>query len=278
MATDPYEEFRRAVEQAESTLDLSRAALAIARPEYPHLDTDAYVARIGALASEVAGHLCEDERDPERSIAALNYVLFRKHGFRGNREEYFDARNSFLNDVIERRVGIPITLSVLYIEVGRRLGLPLCGVGFPGHFLVKYRDSDQEIIIDPFDYGEIKTHDSLERLLCGLYGQRVALTPELLEPATKRQTLRRMLNNLKFIYIKSRELTKALTALDRMMIAEPSQPEDLRERGQIYLALEYYPQAKADFEDYLRLFPDASDAEKIKEYLAELANKGTSIH
>jgi regulator of sirC expression with transglutaminase-like and TPR domain len=278
MAMDPYEEFRRAVEQPESTLDLSRAALAIARPEYPRLDTDAYVARIGALASEVASHLCGDENDAERSIAALNYVLFRKHGFRGNREEYFDARNSFLNDVIERRIGIPITLSVLYIEVGRRLGLPLCGVGFPGHFLVKYGGYDQEIIIDPFDSGEIKTHDSLERLLSGLYGQRVALTPELLEPATKRQTLRRMLNNLKFIYIKSRELTKALAALDRMIIAEPNQPEDLRERGQIYLALEYYPQAKADFEDYLRLFPDASDAEKIKEYLAELANKGTSIH
>jgi regulator of sirC expression with transglutaminase-like and TPR domain len=275
---NPYEEFRRAVEQPETTLDLSRAALAIARPEYPNLNTDVYVARISALADEVASHLCGGENDPERSIAALNYVLFRKHGFRGNREAYFDARNSFLNDVIERRVGIPISLSVLYMEVGRRLGLPLWGVGFPGHFLVKYRDDDQEIIIDPFDGGEIKTHDSLERLLAGLYGQRVALTPELLEPATKRQTLRRMLNNLKFIYIKSRELVKALGALDRMMIAEPDQPEDLRERGQIYLALEYYPQAKADFEDYLRLVPNAPDAGKINEYLAELAKRGTSIH
>jgi regulator of sirC expression with transglutaminase-like and TPR domain len=275
---NPYEEFRRAVEQPETTLDLSRAALAIARPEYPNLNTDVYVARISALADEVASHLCGGENDPERSIAALNYVLFRKHGFRGNREAYFDARNSFLNDVIERRVGIPISLSVLYMEVGRRLGLPLWGVGFPGHFLVKYRDDDQEIIIDPFDGGEIKTHDSLERLLAGLYGQRVALTPELLEPATKRQTLRRMLNNLKFIYIKLRELVKALGALDRMMIAEPDQPEDLRERGQIYLALEYYPQAKADFEDYLGLVPNAPDAGKINEYLAELAKRGTSIH
>jgi regulator of sirC expression with transglutaminase-like and TPR domain len=275
---DPYDEFRRAVDQPETTLDLSRAALAIARPEYPNLDTDAYVARIGAFASEVASHLCGGESDPERSIAALNYVLFRKHGFRGNREQYFDARNSFLNDVIERRVGIPITLSVLYMEVGRHLGLPLWGVGFPGHFLVKYRDDDQEIIIDPFDSGEIKTHDNLEHLLAGLYGRRVALTPDLLAPATKRQTLRRMLNNLKFVYIKSRELVKALGALDRMMIAEPDQPEDLRERGQVYLALECYPQAKADFEDYLRLVPNAPDAAKIQEHLADLAKKGMSIH
>jgi regulator of sirC expression with transglutaminase-like and TPR domain len=275
---DPYEEFRRAIEQPESTLDLSRAALAIARPEYPHLDTNAYIARIGALADEAARHLCGEALDPERSIAALNYVLFRKHGFRGNREAYFDVRNSFLNDVIERRVGIPITLSVLYIEVARHLGLPLCGVGFPGHFLVKYGDNDQEIIIDAFDGGEIKTYESLQRLLSGLYGQRVALTPELLAPSTKRQTVRRMLNNLKFIYIKARELVKALGALDRMMIAEPNQPEDLRERGQIYLALEYYPQAKADLEDYLRLVPNAADADKIREYLVDIANKGTSIH
>lgn len=278
MAADPYEEFRRAVERPEDALDLGRAALAIAESEYPRLDTTAYLARIDELAIAVTKHVTGDESGPHRSIAALNYVLFQKCAFQGNRDDYFDAKNSFLNEVIDRRIGIPITLSVLYMEVARRIGLPLLGVGFPGHFLVKYLDDREEIVIDPFNGGDIRTPDSLQELLAGLYGKPVALSPQLLDPVTKKQILRRMLNNLKFIYLRRRDLVKALAALDRMMIAEPNLPEDLRERGQVYLALEYFPQAKADFESYLRLAPDAPDAGKIRDQLADLAGRGTSIH
>jgi len=278
MAADPYEEFRRAVERPEDALDLGRAALAIAEAEYPRLDITAYLARIDELAVAVTKHLTGDESGPHRSIAALNYVLFQKCAFRGNRDDYFDAKNSFLNEVIDRRIGIPITLSVLYMEVARRIGLPLLGVGFPGHFLVKYLDDREEIVIDPFNGGDIRTPDSLQELLAGLYGKPVALSPQLLDPVTKKQILRRMLNNLKFIYLRQRDLVKALAALDRMMIAEPNLPEDLRERGQVYLALEYFPQAKADFESYLRLAPDAPDAGKIRDQLVDLAGRGTSIH
>jgi len=278
MAADPYEEFRRAVERPEDALDLGRAALAIAESEYPRLDTTAYLARIDELAIAVTKHLTGDESGPHRSIAALNYVLFQKCAFRGNRDDYFDAKNSFLNEVIDCRIGIPITLSVLYMEVARRVGLPLLGVGFPGHFLVKYLDDREEIVIDPFNGGDIRTPDSLQQLLAGLYGKPVALSPQLLDPVTKRQILRRMLNNLKFIYLRQRDLVKALAALDRMTIAEPNLAEDLRERGQVYLALEYFPQAKADYESYLRLAPDAPDAEKIRDQLVDLATRGTSIH
>lgn len=278
MAADPYEEFRRAVERPEEALDLGRAALAIAGSEYPRLDTTAYLARIDELAIAVTKHLTGDESGTHRSIAALNYVLFQQCAFRGNRDDYFDAKNSFLNEVIDRRIGIPITLSVLYMEVARRIGLPLLGVGFPGHFLVKYLDDREEIVIDPFNGGDIRTPDSLQQLLAGLYGKPVALSPQLLDPVTKRQILRRMLNNLKFIYLRQRDLVKALAALDRMTIAEPNLAEDLRERGQVYLALEYFPQAKTDFESYLRLAPDAPDAEKIRDQLVDLARRGTSIH
>jgi regulator of sirC expression with transglutaminase-like and TPR domain len=278
MAADPYEEFRRAVERPEDALDLGRAALAIAESEYPRLDTTAYLARIDELAIAVTKHLTGAESAPHRSIAALNYVLFQQCAFRGNRDDYFDAKNSFLNEVIDRRIGIPITLSVLYMEVARRIGLPLLGVGFPGHFLVKYLDDREEIIIDPFNGGDIRTPDSLQQLLAGLYGKPVALSPQLLDPVTKRQILRRMLNNLKFVYLRQRDFVKALAALDRMTIAEPNLAEDLRERGQVYLALEYFPQAKADFESYLRLAPDAPDAEKIRDQLVDLARRGTSIH
>jgi len=278
MAADPYEEFRRAVERPEDALDLGRAALVIAESEYPRLDTTAYLARIDELAIEVTKYLTGDESGPHRSIAALNYVLFQKCAFRGNRDDYFDAKNSFLNEVIDRRIGIPITLSILYMEVARRIGLPLLGVGFPGHFLVKYLDDREEIVIDPFNGGDIRTPESLQQLLAGLYGKPVALSPQLLDPVTKRQILRRMLNNLKFIYLRQRDFVKALAALDRMTIAEPNLAEDLRERGQVYLALEYFPQAKADFESYLRLAPDAPDAEKIRDQLVDLARRGTSIH
>jgi regulator of sirC expression with transglutaminase-like and TPR domain len=278
MVADPYEEFRRAVERPEDALDLGRAALAIAESEYPRLDTTAYLARIDELAIAVSKHLTGDESGPHRSIAALNYVLFQQCAFRGNRDDYFDAKNSFLNEVIDRRTGIPITLSVLYMEVARRIGLPLLGVGFPGHFLVKYLDDREEIIIDPFNGGDIRTPDSLQQLLAGLYGKPVTLNPQLLDPVTKRQILRRMLNNLKFVYLRQRDFVRALAALDRMAIAEPNLAEDLRERGQVYLALEYFPQAKADFESYLRLAPDAPDAEKIRDQLVDLAKRGTSIH
>ena len=278
MITDPYQDFRRAVERPEDALDLGRAALAIARPEYPQLDIRAYLARIDELAVEVSRHLRADRSDLHRLLAALSYVLFQKNGYRGNRDQYFDPKNSFLNDVIDRRTGIPITLSVLYLEVARRIGLQLRGVGFPGHFLVKYLDQDQEIVIDPFNGGDIKTPDSLRQFLNGLYGSTVPWTDRLLEAVTKRQILRRMLNNLKFIYLKQRDYVKALTALDRMMIAEPNLPEDLRERGAVYQALEYFPQAKADFENYLRLAPDAPDAGDIREQLAALAGRSTLLH
>jgi regulator of sirC expression with transglutaminase-like and TPR domain len=278
MTPDPYEEFRSIIERPEHALDLGRAALAIARPDYPQLDVDAYLGRIDALAAEVDKHLTGDESDLHRSIAALSYVLFRKNGYRGNRDEYFDAKNSFLNEVIDRRTGIPITLSVLYMEVARRVDLPLSGVGFPGHFLVKYSAGQQEIVIDPFNGGDIKSSENLRQLLSGLYGSRVPWTTRLLDAVTKRQIVRRMLNNLKFIYLKQRDFVKALTALDRMMIADPSLAEDLRERGAVYQALECFPQAKADLENYLKLAPDAPDAGEIKEQLAALASRSTSLH
>jgi regulator of sirC expression with transglutaminase-like and TPR domain len=279
MSADRYEDFRRIVEQPEETLDLGLAALAIARAEYPDLDIGLYLGRIDTLAAEAGNYLPGDSSgDAHRAIAALNYTLFQKHGYRGNRDQYFEAKNSFLNEVIERRTGIPITLSVLYMEVARRTGLPLAGVGFPGHFLVKYAVAGEDIIIDPFNGGDIKSSDSLRQLLAASYGSRFPWSDRLLDNVTKRQILRRMLNNLKFIYLKQRDFPKGLAALDRMMIAEPNQPEDYRDRGIIYYHLEYLPQAKADLEKYLSLAPEAADAAEVREQLAALAGRSTALH
>ena len=277
MSTDPYRDFRQAVDRPEDKIDLGRAALTIALTDYPNLDVLDYLARIDQLAGEVASRL-DSEADIYRSMAALNYVLFKQHGFHGNRKDYFDPKNSFLNEVIERKTGIPITLSVLYMEVAQRVGLALDGVGFPGHFLVKCVGDGEEIVIDPFDGGEIKSRADIDKMLFNLYGGKVAFHSDLLVPSTKRDILKRMLANLKAIYINENDLVKSLSVLDRVLILDPASAEDARDRGVVYLRLECYAQAREDFETYLRLRPDADDAILVREQLVRLAKEVTRIH
>ena len=277
MAADPYREFRQAVDRAEDKIDLGRAALTLALTDYPDLDIGAYLARLDQLAVEVARR-CDPGDDPVRSLAALNYVLFDGHGFRGNEEEYYNPKNSFLNEVIERKRGIPITLSILYMEVAQRIGLALEGVGFPGHFLVKHRHAGGEIFIDPFHRGAIRSPDDLRRLLDGLSGGSVPLRREFLKTVSKKVILRRMLMNLKAIYLKSNDWVKLLAVLDRAVILEPDAAEELRDRGTAYLRLGLFSRARADFEKYLSLAPEAQDAAAIREQLVSLAKQVTMIH
>ncbi len=229
------------------------------------------------LAMEVTGR-SGPEADIYRSIAAVNYVLFRQYGFHGNRDDYFDPKNSFLNEVIERKTGIPITLSVLYMEVAERVGLMLDGVGFPGHFLVKCVGDGEEIVIDPFNGGEIKSREDIDKMLFDLYGGKVVFHSDFLAPSTKKDILKRMLTNLKAIYINRNDLVRSLSALDRLVILDPTSAVDTRDRGVVYLRLECYAQAREDFETYLRLRPDAEDAVLVREQLVRLAKEATRIH
>lgn len=277
MATDPYREFRQAADRPEEQIDLGLAALTIALPEYPTLDFSAFLGRISDLALEVAERAGRDA-DAFRTIAALNFVLFARHGFRGNRDAYYDPKNSFLNEVIERKTGIPITLSVLYMEVAARVGLTVDGVGFPGHFMVKVQADGNEIVIDPFNSGDIKTDEDMATMLEQMYGGKVNLRSEFLAPVSKKQVLTRMLTNLKAIYAKANDMVKTLGTLERLLILDPASAEDTRDRGVIYTRLECYGQAKDDFERYLQLAPDADDAAAIREQLVELAKRVVLIH
>ena len=277
MANDPYKDFRQAVHRVETEIDLGRAALAIAASDYPNLDIDAYLSRIDGLAGAAEARLAPDA-DVYRSITALNYVLFKEHGFRGNREHYFDPKNSFLNEVLERKTGIPISLSVLYIEVARRIGLSLQGIGFPGHFLIKYLGDNEEIVLDPFNQGEILSRRSLETMLYRLYGGNIVFEPHLLESISKKQILRRMLNNLKLIYLRKNELIKALSVVERLMVLDPACGEDIRDRGLIYLQLECFKQALEDLEAYLRVAPHAEDALEIRKQVTILIRQVAHIH
>ncbi|MGB7948551.1 MAG: transglutaminase-like domain-containing protein [Candidatus Binatia bacterium] len=277
MSADPYREFRLAVGRPEEEIDLARAALAMVSCDYPHLDVDAYLARIDELAG--AAKLClGSESDVYGSIAALNGVLFQQRGFHGNRENYFDPKNSFLNEVLDRKIGIPISLSVLYIEVAQRVGLPLHGVGFPGHFLVKYSGDSEEILIDPFNQGEIRSHESLESTLDKLYGRRISLNPDFLESTATKQILRRMLNNLKITYLRVNDLMRGLSVVERLVILDPASGVDIRDRGILYFKLECFKQALEDLENYLRLAPHAEDADAVRHQVALLEKQVAQLH
>ncbi len=277
MATDPYREFCQAADRPEEQIDLGRAALTIALPEYPALDVSAYLGRISDLALEVAERAGTDA-DAFRTIAALNFVLFGRHGFRGNRDAYYDPKNSFLNEVMERKSGIPITLSVLYMEVAARVGLTVDGIGFPGHFMVKAQADGNEIVIDPFNSGDIKTEEDLAAMLQQMYGGKLGFRREFLAPVSKKQILTRMLTNLKAIYAEANDMVKTLGTLDRLLILDPASAADTRDRGVIYTRLECYGQAKEDFERYLQLAPDADDAAAVREHIIDLAKQVMLIH
>lgn len=277
MAADSLRTFSLAVQFPDEAIDLGSAALALAQAEYPELEIQTYVARMDEIAAHVESR-AGAEADTYRRIAAMNFVLFQQEGFRGNQTDYYDPRNSFLNEVLDRKTGLPITLSVLYMEVAKRVGLSVQGVGFPGHFLVKCVGPDDEIILDPFHQGEVRTREDLEELLDGIYRGELSFRPEFLSPVSKRQILKRMLHNLKGIYLRRGEFGKGLSVMERLVILEPDSAQEIRDRGLLYLKLECFAQALKDFEAYLAMAADADDQEIIRDQVVSLKKLVTQIH
>jgi regulator of sirC expression with transglutaminase-like and TPR domain len=252
----------------DEAIDLAQAALLIAREEYPDLEVSRYLDRLDEMSRELRGRLRGGERGASL-IAHLNRYLFEELGFRGNVEEYDDPRNSFLNDVLDRRVGIPISLSTVYMEIGRRIGCPLGGVPFPGHFLVSYLGSEAsgEILIDPFHRGELLTADDCRRRLREQFGPRVPFTPRLLRRARNREILERMLVNLKRLYERERDFHRALRIQRSLLTLHPESPAHLRDRGLLFFRVACFGEATDDLERYLRIAPRAPDAEDLRRHL-----------
>jgi len=239
--------------------NLAEAALLIAQDEYPALDVDAYLKRLDELAARVRAELPASP-SLEEMIVTLNHFLFVEQGFAGNTDDYYDPRNSFLNEVLDRKLGIPITLSILYLEVGRRLGLPFEGVSFPGHFLVKYPTEDGDLVLDPFSGGTPLDEGDLQTLLDKTFGEAAEVPPlnQLLNAAGKREILVRMLRNLKSVYQHHGQTAKVLNALNRILLIAPDQPVETLERARLYDQLECVQAALADYERYLALVPAAA--------------------
>ena len=244
--------FAQLMAREDAEINLAEAALAIAATEYGSLDFAAWIARLDECAKQVSA---EPGREAHENISALNELLFEREKFSGNEEEYDDPRNSYLNDVLLRKKGIPITLSLVYLEIGWRKGLPLVGVGFPGHFLVKYIGSGSEIILDPYHSGAILTRQACEALLRTHFGQEAQLKAEYLTGVTQKQLLARMLNNLKGSFFRRRHYTKVLTMIEMALAIDGGTPEDLRDRGMVLLAMKRYREAMTDLEAYLALVP-----------------------
>ena len=245
-------------------IDLIRAALIIARSEYPALDIERYAVRMEGLARRVAA-LAPDP-DPPRTRNALNRVLFEETNLRGNRDDYYDPRNSFLNDVLDRGLGIPITLSIVYMEVARRVGFHLSGIGLPGHFLLKHYSAEgQETLIDCFNHGDVLSRQDCQSRLDEIYSGDIRLRPEFLHPISRRQILNRMLNNLKTVYLSTRNFRKALPIADLILVIYPQSPEDVKQRALLRYSMKLHGLAAEDLEDYLKLSPNASDADDIRQ-------------
>ncbi len=262
--------FHQAIYQPE--INLSEAALYIAQEEYPALDPDAYLNALDTMAEEVQERL-PVERYPLRIIRIINQYLYDDLGFTGNTLDYYNPRNSFLNQVIDRRTGIPITLSLVYLEIAKRVDFPMVGVGMPGHFLIRPSCEEMEIYVDPFHRGEILFAQDCQERLAQIYGPSVALQPAFLEPISPQQFLSRILTNLKHIYIQRSEFQKCLAAVERILLIFPEAAEELRDRGILHYQLGHWTEACRDLEIYLANNPHAKEIVLIRQLLSRMARK-----
>jgi regulator of sirC expression with transglutaminase-like and TPR domain len=269
--------FATMIAKGEEAINLAEAALLIAQEEYPDMDVAVYLDRLDQMAEEVDKRAW-NEKDPYGRLEALNRYLFDKARFSGNTVEYYDPRNSFLNEVLDRRTGIPITISTVYLEVGWRLGLPLRGVGFPAHFLVEYSSPEAEIVIDPFHQGAVLNKEDCQSRLDESYGGRVRFQRSFLAASTKRQILTRILTNLKGIYLAAQDHRRALAAIERILLIDPDLGREVRDRGILRMQLKQTSQAVADLERYLTMNPEAEDAEEVRARLRDCRQAQASLN
>lgn len=256
--------FYQEIHHPDRDIDLAKAALYIAQEEYPNLDPQEYLSALDTMAAELEERL-PPERYPLRTIQTINEYLYKDLGFSGNSLDYYDPRNSFLNEAIDRRTGIPITLSLVYLEVAKRLDFPMVGIGMPGHFLIRPDFPEAGIYVDAFNGGEILFEQDCQERLAQIYQQTVELKPSFIEPVSNRRFLARMLMNLKLIYLNQNDLPRALGVIERLLLLYPGAPVELRDRGLLYYQMGKWASACQDLETYLVHVPGADDADVIRQ-------------
>ena len=252
-----------------SCVPLDLAALELAELDYPQLDHEPSLELLDRISSAVADRM-EINAGGAEFVEAANHVLFEAFRFRPNESDYYNPRNSFLNDVLVSRAGIPISLSLVYIEVARRLARPVYGVGLPGHFLVRYDEAGFSTFLDPYHGGQTLSADDCHELSRSLTGVDTTADPTALAPVSNRYILVRMLNNLKGIYIHRERWDKLLPVLNLLLHALPDEAAEHRTRGIAHIHLQRYSEARADLSRYLDLAPQAEDRETVSEELKKI--------
>ncbi len=267
------------VQLPESDLNLARAGLLFARSEYSELDCGWYLGQIDLIASDIGSRMPHDA-DVTARLRAINTTLFGDLGFSGNVDDYYDPRNSFLNEVIDRRVGLPITLSILYLELAQRLGVPARGISFPGHFLVGASTEDGDVIVDAFDRGATLARATFITRLQERAEPQTSITAieQALRPAMKVEILLRQLRNLKSIYADRGDAEKTLNALNHMLIAHPDLLPELLERAALFDTLGYARGAAGDYARALLLLPEGLDREEIMKRRDEAEARAGQLH
>lgn len=258
-------------------IQVAEGALVIAKYQYPSLDQSKYLRLLDEMGDRLRSRM-EDVTEHSQIIAEVNRMLFEEEGFKGDTLNYYDPRNSFLNQVLERKLGIPITLSIVYMEVGRRAGLPLYGIGLPGHFITGFLSAAGRIFIDPFNKGEILTEDVCRAMVRRSGRALQGFSPRFLDPVWPKQILVRLLRNLKASYWLQGLEMKALQVIEWVTILDPDSPAEYRERGFINQELGDFAKAAEDFDRYLSLSPDAEDSETIRDAIARLKTEKSTVH
>ena len=267
-----WQNFDREIAQADAEINLAKAALFYAQAEYHHLDINEYLNILDAIAEHIRPQL-PVELYPLKVIQQINYYLFEELNFQGNQKNYYNPHNSFLNEVIERRMGIPITLSVIYLEVAKRLNFPMVGIGMPGHFLIRPEFEDVGFFVDVFNRGEILFKQDCQDKLNQIYPEPVKLESHFLSPISNRQILARMLNNLKYIYLHQGNFNKALNVMGGILMLFPENPDELRDRGLLYYQLNRWQEAARDLQSYITILPNGEDVSMIKMILEKISKR-----
>ena len=250
-------------------IDLARAALLVSGETYPDIDVKRYLNTLDSMATDI--HVSTAASSNVRDLAnAVSDYLFQRRGFTGNQDDYYDPRNSYLSQVMDRQLGIPITLSVVYMEVGRRLGLPAEGVGLPGHFIVRIDGEGEGLYVDAFHHGRLMTGRECLQAVQAMFKGRLNLRLEHLLPYSNRQILTRLLGNLRINYMRQNQLRRALATMDLIVITDPSMATNYKERASMFAQWGRHSLAAADLAKYLELAPHANDAAEVQRQIRAL--------
>lgn len=263
------EAFVAMMQRPESELELARAALLVAAENDPTLDVDATLAQLGQWADTLAARI-QPEWNSLQRLARLRNFMYEELGFKGDVQDYYRPENSLLHSVMTRRLGIPLTLAILFMEIGWRIGVPFEGVGFPGHFLVRLTGEPGDLLLDPYDHGVSVHEEDCRRMIEASSRGKLPYEPGMIRSLGKRATIARLLYNLKVAYVRANDDAGALSAVERILILHPEDVIEIRDRGLLLYRLDRYREAHDALTDYLRRRPDAIDRELVERHVTTL--------